>query len=744
MGDYEIHRLEIRPTDDVASILNNITSNTEVILREGATYTMAAQVTFTGLSNVVIRVSKSSLLSISYAAGSPFVITGGSSAIRFEGFRVDFSPASGSFSLFDLIGASSHDYFTITDMQMSFDAASGDNKVVGRSSSTGADLEGMEISNNRFDGAALSSILDANLNARIQRSIIRNNFWERDSIGGDCVIDLSGITSSFFNLGNRIIENTVIACTEFFKNPTTVGGSSYEEYIVGNKILDSGSGAGDTCVYIGGGRDRGAFFANNQISNYTGDYMLFLTSNQAAASTKPQVVNNQFYDLNTGTECINAHFASGGIIANNDFSDFGTYAIRTRAGWGGAPGYGLIIANNTFYGGTTVFRDFDTSGAHSDCVLSGNTALEQSGDAFNGNQCDRWSITGNVVRNCGGAAFTGWTFSSFEGNTIENPGGRGINSGTHCSVTGNNIRSPADDGIRVTGDGCSVTGNVVYDVPTESGIYGIEINAQNTSCGDNYTEGGYHGIYVGGANRVQIVGNTVRDTGNHGIYNSSGDSLIDGNHVINAGADGIRNNNPYNVLSNNMVDGAAAYGIWLGHSYTSCVGNTLNNVASAGIQCNNREHVTVQGNTIHTVSAGPGIRIFNCDYVKVIDNNIDTTSADGIDMDGSSDVDRDTHITVNGNTVRNAGASGIDFRYIDDFTISDNDVSDSTGDGIEIDDSDYGLVADNLTTANTGYGVEEAATCDNILYNGNRSYTNTAGSKNLLGTNRRQSGNYWP
>ena len=43
MGDYEVHRLVVRAEDDLVGILNNIGSNTEVILREG-THDVASQI----------------------------------------------------------------------------------------------------------------------------------------------------------------------------------------------------------------------------------------------------------------------------------------------------------------------------------------------------------------------------------------------------------------------------------------------------------------------------------------------------------------------------------------------------------------------------------------------------------------------------------------------------------------------------------------------------------------------------
>jgi len=433
------------------------------------------------------------------------VLTGGSTHVSFLDLTINFAPASGSYNLIDLIGTLDHHHLAIMDMHFNFDAASGSNKIVGRSAGS-AKIDRLEMRRNYCAGAALDSLFDAGVNAEVTETEFESNVWKRDAIGGDPVIDFSAITSSNYNLANRIMRNTVSNCTEFYKNPATGGGSSHPEYIVGNFITDSGSGAGDVCIAINGGRDRGGYIAQNRIVNYTGDWAMHVIANQSAASTKPQIIGNSFYDINGGS-AIQYHGAHGGTIADNDFTDFGSYGIKLSAGWGGAPGYALVIANNTFYGGTQCTHDTDSSGAHSMCVLTGNTSYNAGGTAFSSNQGDNWAVMGNTAYNPTTYGFTGFTYSQFVGNTVRGAGSHGFNCSTGSSYSGNQATNCGGAGFNVDAARVKLIGNTA----------GATVGGGNT--GDGFSIGN-------NADNCLIVGNYAYDNGDYGFDESSG---ADGN-----------------------------------------------------------------------------------------------------------------------------------------------------------------------------------------------------------------------
>jgi parallel beta-helix repeat protein len=205
VGDYEIHKLRVQPTDDLVSILNNIGDNTEVELAEG-THTIASQINLSGLSNVTIRGSKASILDITYSGDNPIAITAPAADISFEGFSVIYNgTAGGQTPLFAPIGSGGADIFRLSVCNIHADFNAGAITFV-RWDNEDIDVYGITVENCALYGAQTKGLFRVQMaeGRELKQVQIIDNKMDRDTAGGSQGTAIYGASGS-------VVEDVVIS-----------------------------------------------------------------------------------------------------------------------------------------------------------------------------------------------------------------------------------------------------------------------------------------------------------------------------------------------------------------------------------------------------------------------------------------------------------------------------------------------------------------------------------------------------
>lgn len=240
------------------------------------------------------------------------------------------------------------------------------------------------------------------------------------------------------------------------------------------------------------------------------------------------------------------------------------------------------------------------------------------------------NIKNNNVKNCGtmGARFEGDTNSVFEGNTLDN--------------------------LAIT-QGANGEGVVV-----DSSSNGTIIRNNSVTNTKSYTANVGNGIIVNRSMNITVEGNTVANSGNHGIQSSyqSSNITISNNKVSSSGRMGISvSRGAQGTLSGNTVTQSAVSGIVfdgkegrVSGSIDNCI---VDGCSSTGVVLENAD-VTVNGTTVKNcvslgiTATGSSLTIENS---KIYLDSFDGQGV-GISVPNGS-------LNANGNIIGNFGACGI-------------------------------------------------------------------------------------
>lgn len=394
--------------------------------------------------------------------------------------------------------------------------------------------------------------------------------------------------------------------------------------------------------------------------------------------------------------------ASNSTVSNN---------ILTKVGHGvlAKHGFGNTIRNNaislTAHDGIKSFRDngleisnnviANVGGdgmelAFGDGILvSGNTISNTNDDGVDVENSSNVEIAGNTISNVreNGMELEHSAGILVDGNTITNSpedgiyandifgavlGDYGFSTGHALEIVNNTITTTGDDGIEVVNGGAVlISGNTIahagygsgggYGGADKNGADGIYVSNTHFDGGDfeveSFAFGEDYSDYA-----VEILGNSITETGDDGIeVLESGRTLISDNEITDAGR-----------------DFEYAYDDYYCYAYGECGGSNDGD----GIHV---ENVFAYGGRDAKVFGGYGDDGYS---VQILDNLIDTTGDDGIE------VLRSGKTLIAGNDITNAGLMSYGYPELSAF------VSAFEGDYPEESDEEWNPDADGIHVAN--------------------------------------------
>lgn len=242
----------------------------------------------------------------------------------------------------------------------------------------------------------------------------------------------------------------------------------------------------------------------------------------------------------------------------------------------------------------------------------------------------------------------------------------------HCSravLHGNRVHDTKADGIGLYGDThhVTVTGNTTYETG-DDGIAQVGVMPQgvrpynNAISGNTVARAHARGIAVVGAYNTTITGNTVETTRAGGIYVASESSqstygcanvVISGNVITNAN------------VHDPMIDQAAifVFGEAQPVEDVTVANNRIFSARSEGIRVGgssaNTRRITLIGNGV-TKAGASGLALWSVEDVSVIGNVLTDLGGGGI----STGEELNGAVLVSNNTVRNPNTSGSTFAAI--------------------------------------------------------------------------------
>ena len=460
---------------------------------------------------------------------------------------------------------------------------------------------------------------------------------------------------------------------------------------------------------------------------------------------RDNIIKNSY---DSGVEVTGGDFAriNRNVITNSGYNGvdvYGTDFVRVnRNDISHSDNNGIYVENaenvrvkyNTIYdSGENGVYVIDVDGVAN---VIGNTISESEEDGILVEEVDVARIIGNNVSLSGddGVDVARSDAARIKGNVITTSGDDGIDvdSVADVRIIDNTVANSDDNGITVyDAYNVNVAGNLVKD----SGADGITVydvyNSVNVSE-NTVRRSGDEGIEVDGAFFATISDNIVRRSGDNGIevygaYQTS----ITGNDIKRSRTDGINVSDVYGnpfgyavYIADNTIEITGDDGIEVaGAGRTRIVSNTITNV---GVTKDRGDFFGADAIHVRDVNGGffgPAIFIggptipTSVDAVEIVDNTIDTTGDDGIQVLFSGNT------SVTGNVISNVGTAsgsrifGADaisivtdgafdpYAYIFGQTysanVSGNTITNVLGDGIEIDGVNEVLV-DGNTLSNIG------------------------------------------
>lgn len=357
------------------------------------------------------------------------------------------------------------------------------------------------------------------------------------------------------------------------------------------------------------------------------------------------------------------------------------------------------------------------------------------------NAADHARITGNRLYGVGAYAVFLNALSDFatvSGNIISDTGNTAISSDKSASgtFTGNYI-GYTDRGITAAAAG-NIKGDGIQVVNAGAGTTLISANTITNTLSPYGNRG--NGIQVGYTDNVQILNNTIRNTGWDGIRLFGGSTyLVHGNAVNGVARSGtyftdligvtITGNTFQNALTSNGINGDKS-------SNATLSDNTVDHVAKIGINLLNLTGTTTVDNNAIDYTGSSGIEVLGTPKLALTNNAIGQNGgnigADGILVINSYNTGTDRSVISNNrisNTASPASSygSGIQLRYSTAVDVRDNTTSSTAWDGIRFyGGTDYTATNNSITTpTRTGIyftGIKGVTISRNTVTNALTSY----------------------
>jgi hypothetical protein len=344
--------------------------------------------------------------------------------------------------------------------------------------------------------------------------------------------------------------------------------------------------------------------------------------------------------VGTGAGLNNVQILGPGVIDGNRANNAGgaVESHRTIFIWGACENVTIKNLNINHEVGDAIYLNGNTIATRSRYVSIENNVIADCGEGVLFQYCTHVSVNHNTITNidpqdgiepAGGA--TNWTISD---NVITQTTQSGIDvfNGASSGTIENNILLNTNCGLDVGSSG----GAACKDIIVEGNLV-------------NGTTGAYPGIWTGTiANaRISIIGNTVRNSADRGIYiqSPSVDCQVIGNFVYNSADAGIVSAGTRTIVSDNNCLSNGAAGI-------SIIDNAL-----------------VNGNYCY-LNAGQGL-IVQGDGATITGNFILKNGVDGIFHLGSHSL-VDANVCVNNDQSNGASLSGIRINAGSNLTVTNN------------------------------------------------------------------------
>ncbi len=561
------------------------------------------------------------------------------------------------------------------------------------------DGNALEVVGNSVNNTAGDAIEVSNsMGVSIHNNLI-GFFGGPGSIGGEG-IDVNN--SPVASIVSNTVMNTVSNGISVNPSPYSVIFNNTLDYIAGHGILVDGS---DNVMVMANniGQLSGGLFASGDAIHITnGANSAVVEANLISTAGRGVAVvggDDHWIDGNTivgATQGVSVSGGNGVQIQNNAISQTSGTAIDVLNNGD------VLVASNIIRdaGGNGVSVQFN-EGRGGFVRIAMNDIAGVANDGIFAAEIDTMQVDGNTVTDAGANGIGILRFLNAEvlDNTVSDVGGNGIFAdgynddglGYAIMVADNTVSDADGNGIQVGyTDDTSILRNTVRRV----GVDGVNVyNASEAIVDDNdVRETGDDGIEVSNSGYTKIRNNTLQ---NIGYYLPVGDLPFKGEGPGYNEADGI---SVMNVAGINV--GSGDY-VELPGSNVVIENNLIRKTGDDGIEVSNSGSTWIAGNTIYDAGyygmpdlngyGADGIRVLagldsfyggefylakpiyvpgiSYTTVQIVDNTVDTSADDGIQVVGATDV------LVDGNYVVDSGDDGINILgfagYYDEATNSD-------------------------------------------------------------------------
>lgn len=436
---------------------------------------------------------------------------------------------------------------------------------------------------------------------------------------------------------------------------------------------------------------------------------------------------------------------------------------------------GISVANGLFV--NIEDNDVDNSGNNGIHVnggwvvdIHGNKVDDSENDGIDADGVRNLDIGYNRVTDSDGNGIevTDSSLVDITRNYVDNSDENGIfvADSYNVDVFGNNVNDSGSYSRRygATGDGIHVENtdklDIAFNRVDNSKDDGIDVSF-------SYSEGPFAAARFGySRNNVSILGNNVDDSGDNGIQTRNVNNLLIAlNNIEDSDNDGIQVNGGRNVdVKFNKVDESGSDGIDVDDvTYTRIVGNNVDESGANGIEATNArsldigynrvddsydngvfvgdsKYVDIKGNKVSdsghaettwygygdwyyssTEYVGDGIHVEGSRNVDIVNNDIENSTDDGIDVTGQYEGDeeemqyarlserrreRPDNIRIVGNNVDESGDNGIEVDNVWNLKVKHNRVDDSQNNGIVVEDvKDVTIARNRVRDSFDGDGI---------------------------------------
>ncbi|MFC1504379.1 LamG-like jellyroll fold domain-containing protein, partial [Spirochaetota bacterium] len=277
-------------------------------------------------------------------------------------------------------------------------------------------------------------------------------------------------------------------------------------------------------------------------------------------------------------------------------------------------------------------------------------------------------------------------------NYIRNTDGIRIKNNSYAQVIENTIEK-ANSGISldsVTNTNWIISGNTISNCYTGININNFTFGSSNAITNNTITYNS-DGIYIGNANDIGVVDNTLTGNTNNGINISGSVSNI--------------------YVFDNTITGSI-YGVQCTLvNNIDVIENTINNSITNAVYIKSASDITVRGNNISSTAVGSIDINTNSTGIKVLSNTISATALYGIRIINET---ADNNIIASNEITGSIQSVGIHIQYGDNNTVLQNTlISNYTGIRISS-NADYNTLTNN--TVSFGYnGIELADVLSNTV-----------------------------